>query len=768
MKLKNLPGVLALTAIILFSSFSMNYPSGSPVAKTGSPGDGSDCSSCHGGTATVTAGLITSNIPVAGYTPGQTYQITATNTLTGSGKYGFEVSPQNAGGTQLGTLAAGTASKLVGGTKYVTQSTASSSTHIWTFNWTAPVAGTGAVTFYGAFARNYSGPTTLSTLSVQEGTLGPAAAGTITGSATVCINNTESYSVGTISGATSYVWAVPAGATILSGQGTTSISVSFTAAAVSGNTSVYGSNASGNGAPSNKPITINSVPSLAGTVAGSATPCQTSSQTYSVTNVPGITYTWSVPSGSMISSGQGTNSVNVTIGGINGNISVVPSNNCGTASASDLAMTVSPVPAQTGSISGENNPCQLSSKVYSVTNVSGVTYTWNVPSGSVIASGQGTNSITVTIGGNNGNISVVPSNSCGNAISTSLLVSVNLVPAQTSAIAGNSIPCQSNTQDYSVTSVSGITYTWSVPSGSVINSGQGSSSINVAIGANSGAITVVPSNSCGTGISTNRTITVNSAPAQTSAIAGNNNPCQSTSQVYSVTNVSGVSYAWSVPSGSVIASGQGTSSVHVTIGSGSGDVSVVPSSTCGSGISSIFPLSVGLLPSTPALPLGPDQVNLQNIISSDYTTATVADSYLWQLNPATAGTISGTIATAHVNWNIAFIGNAAITVKGVNACGESASSAVKTTQVLNTTGIGEDASGIRILANESAGLISLEMNTSASQASVMLLDLSGRVLVNTTVAGQGTQLISRQLKAGIYIIMVDAGSFNLKKKILVY
>jgi len=49
----------------------------------------------------------------------------------------------------------------------------------------------------------------------------------------------------------------------------------------------------------------------------------------------------------------------------------------------------------------------------------------------------------------------------------------------------------------------------------------------------------------------------------------------------------------------------------------------------------------------------------------------------------------------------------------------------------------------------------------------MLLDLSGRVLLNTTIAGQGTQLINHQLKAGIYIIVVDAGSSKLKKKILV-
>jgi hypothetical protein len=169
MKVKHLPLILSTAVILLFSSFALMYPSGAPASVTGSPGDGANCVKCHGGTATTTAGLITSNIPAAGYVAGQTYLITATNNIAGSGKYGFEVSPQNPAGTQLGKLVAGTGSTLVsGGTKYITQTNASSTTKTWTFSWIAPVAGTGQVTFYGAFARNYPGIVTLSSLAVQE------------------------------------------------------------------------------------------------------------------------------------------------------------------------------------------------------------------------------------------------------------------------------------------------------------------------------------------------------------------------------------------------------------------------------------------------------------------------------------------------------------------------------------------------------------------------------------------------------------------------
>lgn len=157
-----LAGILILTA-----SFAAFYPGGAPAGYSGSPADGKNCASCHGTAATTAAGWITSNIPAEGYTPGQSYQVTATNNMGGSGNYGFEISPQNSAGTLLGTLTAGTNSKLVGSGKYITQSSASS-VKTWTFTWVAPAAGSGAVTFYGAFARNYKGETTLSTLVVAE------------------------------------------------------------------------------------------------------------------------------------------------------------------------------------------------------------------------------------------------------------------------------------------------------------------------------------------------------------------------------------------------------------------------------------------------------------------------------------------------------------------------------------------------------------------------------------------------------------------------
>jgi uncharacterized protein (TIGR02145 family) len=87
-------------------------------------------------------------------------------------------------------------------------------------------------------------------------------------------------------------------------------------------------------------------PPIIGPITGNTTVCQGSTQTYSITAVSGATsYTWSVPSGSTITSGQGTNSINVSIGSNSGNVTVYASNGCGNSNTQSLAITVTPIPS---------------------------------------------------------------------------------------------------------------------------------------------------------------------------------------------------------------------------------------------------------------------------------------------------------------------------------------------------------------------------------------------------------------------------------------
>lgn len=145
---------VALLLLGLTQSFSggehgTRTPTGAPAGHTGSPGDGQNCTVCHGGTATQVSGILTSDVPASGYLAGQTYNFTVT--LAGTGRKGFQASPQNQTGTLLGTLTAGAGNQLVGfNNKYVTHSIAQNTqTATWNFQWTAPVVpGTGNVTMY--------------------------------------------------------------------------------------------------------------------------------------------------------------------------------------------------------------------------------------------------------------------------------------------------------------------------------------------------------------------------------------------------------------------------------------------------------------------------------------------------------------------------------------------------------------------------------------------------------------------------------------------
>src|SRR5205823_778390 len=82
--------------------------------------------------------------------------ITATAASPSVSRFGFEISPQNTAGVLKGTmtLTQPTRTQLVGTGKYITHTYAGTSgagSDTWTFNWKAPVTGSGAVTFYGAF-----------------------------------------------------------------------------------------------------------------------------------------------------------------------------------------------------------------------------------------------------------------------------------------------------------------------------------------------------------------------------------------------------------------------------------------------------------------------------------------------------------------------------------------------------------------------------------------------------------------------------------------
>jgi hypothetical protein len=180
----------------------------------------------------------------------------------------------------------------------------------------------------------------------------PGSAGSIFGTGAVCAGATGvAYSVATIPNAIAYVWNLPAGATIATGNNTNSITVNFAANAMSGDITVYGNNACGNGTISPPfPVTVEPLPEDAGTITGPASVCQgATGAVYTVPPITGaVTYSWIVPSGAIITGGGTTNAITVDYSptALSGLITVSGTNTCGNGKVSpDFAVTVNPVPA---------------------------------------------------------------------------------------------------------------------------------------------------------------------------------------------------------------------------------------------------------------------------------------------------------------------------------------------------------------------------------------------------------------------------------------
>jgi hypothetical protein len=154
----------------------------------------------------------------------------------------------------------------------------------------------------------------------------PAQPSPVSGNNNPCEGSVLTYCVTNVPGMI-YVWIVPADWTITAGQGTNCITVTVGAAA--GIITVTPSNSCGNGAPQTLSVTAEPLPSQPDSISGNYFPCPGDTETYCTTNVPGTTNTWTVPSGWVITAGQGTNCITVLVGSLSGGILVTPSNICG-------------------------------------------------------------------------------------------------------------------------------------------------------------------------------------------------------------------------------------------------------------------------------------------------------------------------------------------------------------------------------------------------------------------------------------------------------
>jgi hypothetical protein len=477
--------------------------------------------------ATITNGANTNSIAVSFATTAGTIQVTPTNTCGNGIPANTTVSMTTlpaAAGTITGLT---TTCSNSTGVSYSIPSIAAATGYTWSLP-------TGATITNGANTNNIivSFATTAGTIQVTptntcgNGTSNsktvslttvPTAAGTITGLATACANSSGvTYSIPNIATATGYTWSLPTGSTITNGTNTNNITVSF--ATTAGTIQVTPTNTCGNGTSNSKTISLLNAPANSGTITGLTTTCANSTGVaYSLPSVATATgYTWSLPTGATITNGVNTNTIMVSFATTGGDIQVIPTNTCGNGDASATSVSITSAPIA-GAISGPASTCPHTTNIdYSIPNLASATeYAWSLPNGATIISGANTNTITVSFATTGGSIQVTPINICGNgtaSVKSVTITSIGTAPCvapTTSDISGPaSISPNQQNVTYTVTNNSGSTYTWTVPAGATIVSGQGTNSIVVSFGTTGGTVTVQESNAYGTAATVSKTTTI--------------------------------------------------------------------------------------------------------------------------------------------------------------------------------------------------------------------------------------------------------------------
>jgi uncharacterized protein (TIGR02145 family) len=174
----------------------------------------------------------------------------------------------------------------------------------------------------------------------------------------------------------------------------------------------------------------------AGPITGPDNLCKPSTGvSYSIPSlVHAVKYVWTIPPGFTITSGAGTNSINVdlSISAVSGKIWVKGLNKCNDPGDSAyLFVTVNPAPVPV--IFGPNITCAGSGKIYT-TAFGNSNYQWGVSAGGVITSGGTTTDNTVTVSWNvvgtqHVYVNYTDANGCSAATPTDYVVQVTPSPA---------------------------------------------------------------------------------------------------------------------------------------------------------------------------------------------------------------------------------------------------------------------------------------------------------------------------------------------------
>jgi PKD repeat protein len=186
-------------------------------------------------------------------------------------------------------------------------------------------------------------------------------------------------------------------------------------------------------------------------------------------------------------------------------------------------------------------------------------------------------------------------------------------------------------------------------------------------------------------------------------------------------------------------------------------------------------MTVVSTPQAPATPTGDDEVCTNFTLTSEYETtgAMYADTYIWEILPADAGTISGDGTIGTVEWTTNWEGTATIKVKGMNeACGEGGFSGAFEVVCSICTGIDEygDKAGIQIYPNPSNGRFTVKFDKNIGQTQIIVMNILNEILFEQSTETVNSNAVNFDLSnyaEGVYFVRIKTGSSEQVRKIVI-
>ncbi len=175
-------------------------------------------------------------------------------------------------------------------------------------------------------------------------------------------------------------------------------------------------------------------------------------------------------------------------------------------------------------------------------------------------------------------------------------------------------------------------------------------------------------------------------------------------------------------------------------------------------------------PMIPYTPVGEDIVCTNYIQFSDYTTsgAMYADTYIWEILPAEAGTINGEGTIGTVEWTTNWEGNVMIKVKGYNAdCEEGDFSDAIEVECQVCIGTSEtNILDFEIFPNPAKDILNIKSDSKITQYRIM--NFTGQICEQDNNLNNNEFVIDiSQLNTGVYyIILISETDLVYRKKII--